>query len=81
MAIKHTYRHANGYTKTSDLTPRKAIREKCLDCCCWSQHLVRRCEITDCSLWPFRLGTRHRPESVPEPETVCYDYTSDKVYH
>lgn len=36
--------------------PVKAIREKCLDCCCGSSHEVRLCTCTDCSLYPFRFG-------------------------
>lgn len=38
------------------MTPVKAIRAKCLDCCCGSAHEVRLCVCTDCTLWPFRLG-------------------------
>jgi len=37
-------------------TPMKAIREKCLDCCCGSSQEVKLCEISDCALYPFRLG-------------------------
>lgn len=37
-------------------TPMKAIREKCLDCCCGSSQEVKLCEIHDCALYPFRLG-------------------------
>ena len=36
--------------------PLKAIRLKCLDCCCQNAAEVRRCEITTCSLWPYRMG-------------------------
>jgi hypothetical protein len=36
--------------------PLKAIREKCLDCCVGQHSEVRRCRITDCSLWPYRMG-------------------------
>lgn len=35
---------------------RKAIREKCLDCCCWQHGEVIRCQIKKCSLWPYRLS-------------------------
>ena len=42
-------------------TPIKAIRAKCLDCCCDSAAEVRRCPIESCSLWPYRMG--HRPKS------------------
>jgi hypothetical protein len=37
--------------------PLKAIRAKCLDCCCGHAAEVRKCVATDCPLWPFRLGT------------------------
>ena len=37
--------------------PLKAIREKCLDCCCGNATEVRKCVAVDCPLWPFRMGT------------------------
>jgi hypothetical protein len=37
--------------------PLKAIREKCLDCCCANAAEVRKCVAVDCALWPFRMGT------------------------
>jgi hypothetical protein len=37
--------------------PLKAIREKCLDCCCGNASEVRKCVAVDCALWPFRMGT------------------------
>ena len=37
--------------------PLKAIREKCLDCCCGNAAEVRKCVAVDCPLWPFRMGT------------------------
>ena len=36
--------------------PVKAIREKCLDCCCGSAQEVSMCVIEDCALYPFRFG-------------------------
>lgn len=36
--------------------PVKAIRGKCLDCCCGSAAEVNLCAITDCALYAFRLG-------------------------
>ena len=36
--------------------PLKAIREKCLDCCCANAAEVRKCVAVDCALWPFRMG-------------------------
>lgn len=43
---------------TKKLTPIKAIRHKCLDCCCHQKREVRLCPCTDCSLWPYRMGVR-----------------------
>ena len=37
--------------------PLRAIREKCLDCCCGHAAEVRKCVAVDCALWPFRMGT------------------------
>lgn len=38
------------------MTPIKAIREKCLDCCCGNAKEVELCPCEDCSLYPFRFG-------------------------
>ena len=38
------------------MTPVKAIRKKCLDCCCGQVKEVKICPCLDCSLYPFRLG-------------------------
>lgn len=37
-------------------TPLKAIRLKCLDCCCGSAHEVKLCPASSCPLYTFRLG-------------------------
>lgn len=36
--------------------PVKAIRAKCLDCCCGSSNEVELCTCADCALYPFRFG-------------------------
>lgn len=38
------------------ITRGKAIRLKCLDCCCGNAAEVRLCEIRRCPLWRYRLG-------------------------
>lgn len=38
------------------LTKQRAIREKCLDCCCGQAKEVRLCPATDCPLYLYRLG-------------------------
>ena len=42
------------------LTPLKAIRAKCVDCCCGNKAEVRRCPAEKCNLHPYRMG--HRPK-------------------
>ena len=37
-------------------SPIKAIRAKCLDCCCGQRDEVKLCPAKDCPLWPFRMG-------------------------
>ena len=41
------------------MTPLKAIREKCLDCCADQPGEVRACPSEKCPLWPYRMG--HNP--------------------
>ena len=43
-----------------NLTPMKAIRAKCLDCCCHQPLEVRLCTAENCPLYAFRTG--HRPQ-------------------
>lgn len=44
------------------LTPTKAIRAKCLDCCCGSAKEVRLCPIKKCPLYPYRFGKRPKAD-------------------
>ena len=48
-----------GYDFTVDepLSRTKAIRAKCLECCSGNPAEVRRCHISDCALWPWRMGS------------------------
>lgn len=38
------------------LSRAKAIRAKCLDCCCYQANEVKLCPCKDCPLWCYRLG-------------------------
>ena len=62
------------------LTPIRAIRKKCLDCCCDSAVEVRLCELKTCPLYPYKNG--HKPKEGTEeynlitngtlsPDTTC----------
>ncbi len=45
------------------LTPVKAIRAKCKDCSGNQLVVIRKCQITDCALFPYRMGRRPKEES------------------
>ena len=45
---------SKGSHKIIDLNRRKAIRERCLNCCGWIPKEVSNCEFDDCALHPFR---------------------------
>ena len=47
------------------LTRAKAIKAKCLDCCCGSQKEVKLCPSKDCPLWIYRLG-KEVTENTPK---------------
>lgn len=49
-------RTVNTRAKHGYITPMAAIRNKCLDCCCWNAAEVTRCELTKCALHPYRFG-------------------------
>lgn len=56
--------------------PVKAIREKCLDCCCGSTAEVKSCTAANCALFPFRLGKnpyRQRREMTEEQKHALAD--------
>ena len=54
------------------MTPMKAIRAKCLDCCAGQVAEIRHCELENCPLHPYRFGKRPKegtdttPGSLPE---------------
>lgn len=50
------------------LTPIKAIRKYCLDCSAGSAHEVKRCPITDCPLYPYKLGKNPYWSKVRTPK-------------
>ena len=52
---------------TTNRSPLKAIRNKCLRCSGDSKIEVRLCPIKTCPLWPFRSGHR-LPKEIVEGE-------------
>ena len=63
------------------VTRAKAIRLKCLDCCCYQPSEVRLCPATDCPLFPYRMGredtsvyTEGVDDEVQENPANCEDF-------
>lgn len=52
------------------MTPMKAIRAKCLDCCGGVCKMVRECTAPNCPLWPYRFGRRPKINFTPENPTI-----------
>lgn len=50
------------------ITRAKAIRLKCLDCCCGQAAEVRKCHIESCPLWIYRMG---REIKINDSENLC----------
>lgn len=48
------------------ITRGKAIRLKCLDCCCGNSAEVRRCDLKKCPLWPYRMGSEKKAKILEE---------------
>jgi hypothetical protein len=51
-----------------ETNPLKALRARCLDCCCGSTSEVRKCTAVMCASWPFRLGNPFRKKQALSPE-------------
>lgn len=55
-------------------SPLKAIRAKCLDCCCDQTTEVKLCPASTCPLHPFRFGKnpfRKRELTDEQREELC----------
>ncbi|WP_321404536.1 hypothetical protein [Maridesulfovibrio sp.] len=49
------------------LTPLKAIRAKCVDCCGDNRKEVAACPVENCPLWIFRAGKRPKEDYDKSP--------------
>lgn len=61
------------------MTPIKAIRAKCLDCCCGQFKAVRLCTCEKCPLYPYRYGKRPKASNDPG-EGANIEKTSDSPH-
>ena len=61
MAVEHTItmiRDGKEVLELVRLTPMRAIRFQCLQCCANQVKEIRECPITTCASYPYRLGKR-----------------------
>ena len=49
-------------------SPLKAIRAKCLDCCCGIASEVKNCPSKQCPLWEYRFGKSGRTRQMTEEQ-------------
>lgn len=56
------------YAKREDNNLVKAVRAKCLDCCCGSTKEVAECPSANCALWKFRFGCQPLPRETSEEQ-------------
>ena len=49
------------------ITRAKAIRLKCIDCCCGNMAEVRKCPAEHCPLWRYRMG-----KEIKDDENIEY---------
>jgi hypothetical protein len=61
------------------ISPLKAIRLKCRDCTCDQREEIRLCTITQCPLYPFRLGHSPGRKGIggQPPHTVAKEPAED----
>lgn len=58
----------------------RAVRAKCLDCCCDNAAEVRKCVGTTCSLWPLRMASVPKGfRSYVEGQKAANDAHSDPL--
>ena len=62
-----------GFTGETITNPVKAIRAKCLECSNGMTSEIRRCLITTCVLYPFRMGKNpHRTRELTDEQRAAF---------
>lgn len=56
--------------KLNNITPLKAIRLKCIDCCNGNKNEVKKCPIKNCPLYIFKLGKTQKDKEVDTQEEL-----------
>ncbi len=55
------------------VSPIKAVGKHCFECCGDAYSEVNFCTITDCQLWPFRLGCKPHSPSYHKRITEAWE--------
>ncbi len=53
------------------ITPLKAIRARCIDCCGGSLKDVRECDHENCATYPYRMGTNPARKGVSSRKSLA----------
>ena len=72
MAIKQKIRTKDGF-ETVTLTPMKAIRKNCYECCGYSYSEVAKCEIVLCTFYQYRMGKRVDTEKANSGDSATIE--------
>ena len=56
----------------------KAIRLKCIDCCCGNMTEVRKCPAENCPLWRYRMGKEIKDNDTSSENTSFSDDFEDE---
>lgn len=59
------------------ITRAKAIRLKCIDCCCGNTAEVRKCPAEHCPLWRYRMGKEIKDEVSEGIEHEIDEHAND----
>lgn len=57
----------------------KAIRLKCIDCCCGNMAEVRKCPATSCPLWRYRMGKEIKGDTSEENASFSDDFEDEDL--
>jgi len=64
--VPDLYRNAFQKALAGKVSPRQAIKQKCLDCCCFQRKEVELCNVKTCPLFPFKPTYGSKPSGSAE---------------
>jgi hypothetical protein len=67
------------FTKDAALTRKRAIRAKCIECQNGQIKEIAICQMTDCSLWPWRMGKLVGKDPLPDDDIAENSTITDEA--